>query len=140
MATAIDRSEPGRKIPRYVGKGTGGTLTTEEARGLLEQQRRSGKSFKAFAQGLGLTASQLYWWRKKFGREVGSFVPEAARRVPFVPVVVRGPAGTSAVAPSTATPAKPFVLSWSAERSLQIPADFSETSLRTLLGILREAP
>ena len=140
MASAFERAEAGRTIPRYVGKGPGGTLTAEEARGLLERQARSGKSFKAFAEGLGLTGSQLYWWRKKFDRDAARGRPGAAPRAPFVPVVVGGAdAPPTATAAAPAAPA-PFVLSRAPGERLEIPPDFPEAALRTLLRVLREAP
>jgi transposase-like protein len=39
--------------------------TDEEARTVLDEWRRGGETIAAFARRRGLTASRLYWWRKR---------------------------------------------------------------------------
>lgn len=43
----------------------GATWTEGDARAILDEWKRSGKSIAAFAREHGVTAPRLYWWRKK---------------------------------------------------------------------------
>ena len=59
---------PGRPPAGYVGSGLNGTLTREDAQGLMEEFTSSGKGLKAFAEEKGMSSSRLGWWRTKFAR------------------------------------------------------------------------
>jgi hypothetical protein len=65
-----------------------------EAQRVLEEQRRSGLSDRAFAKRKGLDPQRLWWWRKRIE------APRGSEAVEFVEVKPR--AGTSEVATSGA--------------------------------------
>lgn len=131
-------------IPRFRGSGPGGTLTEADARTLLAEHARSGRSLKSFAASRGLTGERLGWWRGRFrdadaatrsGPEV-SFVPVTLAPPAVAPIAPRLPPSPP-VAPSPATTAYELVLGGA--HTLRIPADFHDASLARLLRVLTEA-
>jgi hypothetical protein len=135
-------------IPRFRGSGPGGTLTEADARTLLDEHARSGRSLKSFAASHGLTGERLGWWRGRF-RDADA-APAAPRSVPavsFVPVTLAAPAvpplatlpppDPRPAAPAPATTAYELVLGGA--HTLRIPADFHDASLARLLRVLTEA-
>jgi len=67
------------------------TWTEGEARAVLDEWKRSGKSMAAFARHHGLTAPRLYWWRKKLQATTATTPalagPEAAPTPPMMSLV-----------------------------------------------------
>jgi len=119
---------PGRPPAGYVGSGLNGTLTREDARGLMEEFTSSGKGLKAFAEERGMSSSRLGWWRTKFARELR----EGAGRGPspaFVPVVVAARGG-SAEKPS------PLEVVLRTGQTVRVPAGFDERALQRLMAVL----
>lgn len=58
-------------------KERGSRWNADEAREVLAQWRRSGKSASAFARERGLSAMRLSYWAKQLGNEPVKFVPVA---------------------------------------------------------------
>jgi len=119
-------------------------LTEADARTLLAEHARSGRSLKSFAASRGLTGERLGWWRGRFrdadaatrsGPEV-SFVPVTLAPPAVAPIAPRLPPSPP-VAPSPATTAYELVLGGA--HTLRIPADFHDASLARLLRVLTEA-
>lgn len=117
---------PGRPAAGYQGSGPHGTLTEAEARVLLEELARSGKTLAAFAHDKGMSGSRLGWWKKKFSKHragSGAQAPAA-----FVPVRVK-----PALAPVGAAP---FEVVLRCGHTLRVPAGFDAAALRRLLAAL----
>lgn len=71
-------------------KERGPRWKVDEAREVLVQWRRSGKSAAAFARERGLSAMRLSYWAKQLGSE-------PAAPVKFVPIALGAARGTDAV-------------------------------------------
>jgi hypothetical protein len=71
---------------RTVG-GAGVTWSASEARGMLEEWEKSGKSCAAFARSVGVVPQRLFWWRKRLAGATSGPMPA------FVPVVTTPDAG-----------------------------------------------
>ena len=65
--------------------------TPDEARAIFDEWHRSGESIAAFARRYGVSASRLYWWRRRLedASVVGpSFVPASIAHVQRPPAPV----------------------------------------------------
>lgn len=69
--------------------------TEADARGVLAEWKRSGKTLEAFARSRGLVPQRLAWWRKRL-RIAG---PETSTALTFAPAAV---IGAAAAAPAAA--------------------------------------
>lgn len=139
-------------ITPFRGSGPGGTLTEADARKLLDEHARSGRSLKSFAESRGLTGERLGWWRGRFrDADLSSTAPRPVPEVAFVPVTLATPADAPpadappaplsprAPAPTATTRATAaYELMLSGAHTLRIPADFQDASLARLLRVLTE--
>ena len=66
--------------------------TEADARGVLAEWKRSGKTLEAFARSRGLVPQRLAWWRKRL-RVAG---PETSTALTFAPAAVIGAAAAAA--------------------------------------------
>jgi hypothetical protein len=140
--------EPTTAIPRFRGSGPGGTLTEADARMLLDEHARSGRSLQSFAASRGRTGERLGWWRGRFREaEAATLAPRSAPEVSFVPVTLATPAVApiAPLPPAVPPPAAPALATTAYElvlggaHTLRIPADFHDGTLARLLRVLTEA-
>ena len=89
---------------------------------VLEAQARSGLSVCDYAERIGVTATTLYWWRRRLGQGGGARDP-----VSLVEVAVAGPEGSG----------EAMVVRLSDGRhSIEVPRGFDDDALRRLIGVL----
>lgn len=119
---------PGRPPSGYVGSGPNGTLTREDAQGLMEEFTSSGRGLKAFAEEKGMSSSRLGWWRTKFARELREGAGRGA--IPaFVPVLVAAGEGDH-------RKLRPLEVVLRTGQTVRVPEGFDERALRRLLAVL----
>lgn len=135
-------------ITPFRGSGPGGTLTEADARTLLGEHARSGRSLKSFAESRGLTGERLGWWRGRFrDAEAAPTTTRPLPEVSFVPVTLASAVAAPAAPlprpdPSPAAPAPAtasYELMLGGAHTLRLPADFHDASLTRLLRVLAEA-
>lgn len=99
-----------------------------EMKRLIEEQERSGSSIQAFAEGRGLRAETLYWWRGELRRREESRRPDATPGL--IPVRVMSE-------PEAAPSRSAFwVELMDGRRSIAVPPDFDAAALRRLLEVM----
>ena len=64
--------------------------TDDEAQVVLDEWRRSGDSIAAFARKHGVTASRLYWWKKRLAARPGLDAAVTALSLVPASIVSRG--------------------------------------------------
>src|SRR5262249_11590964 len=72
--------------------------TEADARGVLAEWERSGKTLEAFARSRGLVPQRLAWWKKR----LRAARPETSAALTFVPAAVIGAAPASTATPAAA--------------------------------------
>jgi hypothetical protein len=88
----------------------------------LEDQSQSGLSVSDYAGRIGVTATTLYWWRRRLGQRGGVRDP-----VSLVEVAVAGPEGGG----------EALVVRLSdGRRSIEVPRGFDDNDLRRLVTVL----
>ena len=93
------KGEPVRRLEIFTGSGRRRVWTSEQKAEILAESYESGDKVSAVARRHGLTPQQLFGWRRNAQRRVvrrrgGS---AASDSVTFAPVMVEGPAPSSAV-------------------------------------------
>ena len=100
------------------------TIAAAEVPGLLAEFEASGQPLAQFARERGIAKWRLYEERRK-ARRAGSGTPRRRGRAKFAPVSV-----------TEDSRGEPLELVLAAGHRVRIPADFDESALRRLMGVL----
>lgn len=92
---------------------------------LLDEQEESGLSVAAFAEEAGLSAATLYSWRRRLGRSA----TRARGSNGLLEVCVSGDEGSGEASGR-------MILTVAGETRIELEADFVESALERLLGVL----
>ncbi len=104
-----------------MNKATNQHWTEEQARQVLSEAEREGRSITELARELRVSAQKLYWWRRRLRGDRGATEPR------FIEVKV-----------ATQGPAKPFGLQTRGGRTIAVWPGFDAGELQRLLAAVEE--